>query len=61
MEYVWMIMLAIADLLWIIASIADVIHAIKDKRRFDPVTKGCIVANLMFLFLVSFFMWLFSH
>ena len=60
MQYVWIVMLAIADLLWIIASISDVTYAIKDKRWIDPIAKACAGTHLAILFIVSFFMWLFS-
>lgn len=60
MKYVWIIMLAIADLIWIVTSVVDIVRSIKGKLKFDPITKACIVANIMFLFLTSFFMWLFS-
>lgn len=61
MEYIWIVMLAIADLLWVIASVADVVYAIKEKDHgVDPVTKACAGTHLAILFIVSFLMWLFS-
>lgn len=61
MEYVWIVMLAIADLIWIIASTADVIYTIKNRDKgIDPVAKACAGTHLAILFIVSFLMWLFS-
>lgn len=61
MKYVWIVMLAIADLIWIITSVVDIVHSIKNECRFDTITKACIGVNLGFLFLTSFFMWLGSE
>lgn len=65
MKYVWIVMLAIADLIWIIASIADVAHTIKNRDwrvhySIDPVAKACAGTHLAILFIVSFLMWLFD-
>lgn len=61
MEYVWIVMLAIADLLWIIASVADVIHTIKHRDwGLDSLTKACGITHLAILFLVSFLLWLYN-
>ena len=61
MQYIWIVMLAIADLLWIIASVADVVHTIKNKDRgFDSLTKACGITHLAILFLVSFLLWLYN-
>ena len=62
MKYVWIIMLAVADLAWIVASIADIIHVIKDSGRFrlDPVTRACIGTHVAILFIIIFLLWLFD-
>lgn len=66
MQYIWIIMLAIADLIWIIASIVEVIHVIKRRLTvgeiwsIDPIAKACAIIHLVILFIVSFFMWLFG-
>ena len=61
MKYAWIVMLAIGDLIWIVTSVVDIVKSVKDRSGFDPITKWCIGANLVFLFLVSFFTWLFSQ
>ena len=61
MEYVWIVMLAIVDLIWIVYSTIDIIRTIKNRDKLDFITKACIAFHLIMLFITSFFQWTFSQ
>lgn len=76
MKYIWIIMLAIIDAVWIIATILEIIRAVKVIKQWDCDSlfdwiynfmfdvegwaKGCISVHVLMLFAYSFFLFVSS-
>lgn len=76
MKYLWIIMLAVIDIIWIIASIREFIRAVKiaSKWEFNSIfdciddfmsevedwAHGCVWANVLFVFFYSLILFMMS-
>ena len=69
MKYIWIIMLAVVDIVWIIASVVEFIRAINVMLKWkcrsvfewidsflfevDDYATGCLLTHIFILFLIS--------
>lgn len=61
MEYVWIVMLAILYLVWLVASIFDLVLSFKSQTDVDFYTAMFIALHLGVLFMHSFSLWASNH